>query len=54
VVWTSQSTPAQRMFAHFARLSPCAKTQSVTLTDVFVAQTVTTGKQRISPQSDFF
>ena len=32
VVWTSQSTLAQRMFAYFARLSPCAKMQSVTLT----------------------
>ena len=41
VVWPSQSTPAQCMFAHFARLSPCAKTQSVTLTHFFVAQTVT-------------
>jgi len=27
VVWTSQSTPAERIFAYFARLSPCAKTQ---------------------------
>jgi len=41
VVWTSPSTPAQRMIAHFARLSPCAKTQFVTLTHFFVAQTVT-------------
>ena len=41
VVWTSQSTPARRMIAHFARLSPCAKTQSVTLTRFFVEQTVT-------------
>ena len=54
VVWTSQSTPAQRMFAHFVRLSPGAKLQSVTLTDFLEAQTVTVGKQRISPNSDFF
>ena len=52
VVCTSQSTPAQRMFVHFARLSPCAKTQSVMLTHFFVAQTVTIGKQRISQKSD--
>ena len=52
VVRTSQSTPAQRMFAHFARLSPGAKTQSVTLTHFLVAQIVTIGKQRISPKSD--
>ena len=38
VVWTSQSTPAQCMLAHFTRLGPCAKTQSVTLTHFFVAQ----------------
>jgi len=50
VVWTSQSPPAQRMFTHFARLSPCAKRQSVTLTHFFVAQTVTIGKQGISPR----
>ena len=41
VVLTSQPTPAQCMFTHFTRLGPCAKTQSVTLTHVFVAQTVT-------------
>jgi len=54
VVWTSQSTPAQRIFVHFATLCPCAKTQSVTLTHLFVAQTVTTGEQKISPESDLF
>ena len=54
VVWASQSTPAQRIFAHFVRLSTGAKTQSVTLTDFFVAQTVTIGEQKISPKSDFF
>ena len=43
----------QRMFVHFARLSPCAKMRSVTLTYFFVAQTVTIGKQRIIPESDF-
>jgi len=31
------------------RLSPGAKTQSVTLTHFFVAQTVTLDEQRISP-----
>jgi len=42
-VWCGQvSQHQQRMFAHFARLSPCTKTQSVTLTLFFVAQTVTT------------
>jgi len=40
VVWPSQSTPAQCMFAHFVRPSPCAKTQSVTLTHFFVPQAV--------------
>jgi len=42
------------MFAHFVRLSPCAKTQNVTLTHFFVAQTVTIGEQKISPKSDIF
>jgi len=51
-VRTSQSTPAQRMFPHFARLSLSAKTKSVTLTHFFVAQTATTGKQGFSPKSD--
>jgi len=41
VVLTSQSTPAQCMFAHFTRLGLCAKTQSVTLTTFSVVQTVT-------------
>jgi len=41
VLLTSQSTPAQCMFAHFTRLGPCAKTQSVKLTHFFLAQTVT-------------
>jgi len=36
------------------RLSPCAKTQSVTLTDFFVAQTFTIGEQKISPKSVIF
>jgi len=31
---------------HFARQSPCAKMQSVTLTDLLVAQTITIGKQK--------
>jgi len=53
MVWTSQSTAAQRIFVHFVRLPPCATTQSVTLTDFFVAQTVTIGEQKISPKSDF-
>jgi len=53
-VWTSQSIPPQRMFAHFVTLSPCAKTRSVTLTDFFVTQTITISKQRISPKSDIF
>jgi len=52
VVWTSQLTPVQRMFAHFARLSP-TKTQSVMLTHFFVAQTVTIGEQMIIPETDF-
>jgi len=43
VVWTSLSTPEQRVFAHVARRSPCTKTQSVALTNFFVAQTVTIG-----------
>ena len=42
------------MLAHFARLSACTKTQSVTLTHFFVAQTVTISKQRIALESDFF
>jgi len=42
VVWTSQSTPAQCMFVHSARLSPCAKTQSVTFTHFFVTISVAT------------
>jgi len=36
----------------FVRLNPCAKTQSATLTDFFVAQTITLGEQKISPKSD--
>jgi len=39
--------------AHFARLSPCAKTQNVMLTPFFVAQTVTIGEQKISPRIFF-
>jgi len=35
VVWTSQSTRAQRMFAHFVGRNPSAKTQSVTLIHFF-------------------
>jgi len=54
VVWTSQSKPPQGIFTHFVRLNPCAKTQSVTLADFFVAQTVTIGEQKISPKSDIF
>jgi len=42
------------MFAHFVRLRPCSKRQSVTLTDIFVAQTVTIGGQKIKPESDLF
>ena len=35
-VWCGQvSQHQQRMFAHFARLSPCVKTRSVTLTNFF-------------------
>ena len=51
-MWTSQSTPAQWIFAHFVRIIPCAKARSVTLTDFFVALTVTNGEQKISPKSD--
>jgi len=54
IVWTSQSIPPQRIFAHFVGLGPCAKTQSVTLTDFFVAQTFTIGEQKISPKSVIF
>ena len=54
VVWTRQQIPPQRTSAHFVRLSPCAKTQSVRLADCFVAQTVTIGKQKIRSKSDIF
>jgi len=50
VMWPSQSTPAHCMFAHFARPSPCAKTQSVTLTHFFMVQTVTIS---VSTAGDF-
>ena len=54
IVWISQSIPPQRIFAHFERLSPCAKTRSVALADFFVAQTVIIGGQKISPKSYIF
>jgi len=54
VVWTRQQIPPQRTSAHFVRLSPCAKTQSVRLADCSVAQTVTIGKQKIRSKSDIF
>jgi len=41
VMWASQSTPAQCMFAQFARLSPCAKTEGVTVIHFLVVQTAT-------------
>jgi len=53
VVWKSQSTPAQRMFVHFATLSPCAKIRNVTLTGFLVVQIVTIGEQKITTKSDF-
>jgi len=41
VVWTSQSTSAQCIFAHFEKLSACEKAQSVALTHTFLALKVT-------------
>ena len=38
----------------FCETRSCAKTLCVTLTEFFVAQTVTIGEQKISPKSDFF
>ena len=54
VVWASQSALVQCMFVHFARLSPCAKALSVTLTHFFVAWTVTISEHRISLESAFW
>ena len=52
-MWRSQSTPTQRIFVHFVRLSLC-KNAKCDVCGLFVVQTFTIGEQKINPKWEFF